>query len=174
VGFLFPTDKTMRQILKFGVVIGVTVLAFVSAACASAGGGHADGCAVAGADTVFQRRGPVYRDCAVDRKAELTTPSIRPDFRPSRGNACYSGEVEFVVDSTGHPEPETAHLVRSNDANYGQALLDIVPQLRFSPAVRQSSHVRQIYSLRMAAQAATVAVPMGSPSRPAPPSAPTC
>jgi hypothetical protein len=152
----------------------------VLGACASAGGpagagGRHSSCPLRAQDSVYLAAGPVYRDCAVDRKAEVET-NLHPDFRPFPGQSCYYAEVEFVVGPTGIPEVPTAHVVRSNNHEYGDALSALVPRLKFRPAIRDGATVRQIVDFKQVMQSVVVAVPMGSapPSRPPAPLPPSC
>lgn len=141
-------------------------------ACASAGGGAAgrkSACGLRPSDSSFAAAGPVYRDCAVDTKAQAVNPSARIDFQPARGGTnCYSAEVEFVVNATGFPETNTARVVRANDQSFGEAVLAAVRTLRYQPAIKNGQPVRQIVSERRMAQTAVVAVRAGSamPTRP--------
>jgi hypothetical protein len=139
--------------------------AVTAAACASAGGAHAGSCAAIASDSSFARSEPVYRDCAVDKKAQLTTTSLHPDFRPmSAHTGCYSAEVEFVVDTLGRPETGTARITKSNDPAFADAVLALVPQLRYSRALKNGTPVRQIVVDKQTALLSTVVVvaPMGA------------
>src|SRR5690348_18499107 len=65
----------------FAVVCGVN-------ACS---GNHATAgatpCALRPTDSVFASAGPVFRECAVDKKAKLTTTDIHPDASSLMGSA---------------------------------------------------------------------------------------
>src|SRR5687767_14380163 len=77
-----------------------------AAGCASGGSqvvSDEEGCALRAEDAVFVQDGQLFRDCAVDRKARLLTPRVRPDFT-DRTTTCHSVRVEFVVGSDGVPE----------------------------------------------------------------------
>lgn len=153
-------------------VIGFVMIALIGIGCASMGGGSAahKSCVLPARDSTFAAGGAVYRDCAVDRVARLTTTSIHPDYRPtsppSMGMACYAADVEFVVDSAGRPESQNAIVLRTTDQGYAESVVALLNRLRYEPAVRGSIPVRQIVLLqeRMATQ--TVLVKQGS----APPS----
>jgi hypothetical protein len=155
------------------------------AACASAarggGGGGASGpkgsCGLRPSDSSFAAGGPVFRDCAVDAKAQALNPSARIDFQPPRGGGnCYSAEVEFVVNTAGFPETNTARLVRANDQSFGDAVLSAVRTWRYQPARKDGKPVRQIVDERRTAQTAVVVVPAGGslPSRPPANAPPSC
>jgi hypothetical protein len=158
----------------------VTLVALVGSGCASAGGAaaHHESCALRAADSTFAAGSPVYRDCAVDKKAEPINPSSRIDFRaPQVGNYCYSADVEFVVDQAGIPEPNTVRIVHANEQVFGQAVLDAVSSWRYRPAIKDGRPVRQIVEERRAVQTAVVVVRAGSGPPAGPPprtAAPRC
>ncbi len=151
----------------------LTAGALAALACASAGGGPGakrEGCGLRASDSVYAATGPVYRDCAVDSKASLLVANQRIDFQPPRAaTACYSADVEFVVDANGSPEMQTARIVRSTDQSFGQAVLTAVAGWRYKPAEREGHRVRQIVEDRRMAQSVIVAVPAGSPPPSGPP-----
>ena len=124
-------------------------------------------CALSSTDSVFLRRGPVYRPCAVERRVEVVTKP-QPDFRPdlSFGQACYSAEFEFVVDTTGTPEVDEARQLHANDANFATAALTALAAWRYKPAYLQGVPVRQITTQKFGLSAVLVAVPAGGTPRP--------
>lgn len=99
-------------------------------------------------DSSALRPGPVYRDCEVDRPARLRTADLPVDFTPPAGNLggarCYRAEFQFVVDTTGRPEPTTLRPGRSNDRGLEEALRGNLDQLRYEPARLANRWVRQI------------------------------
>ena len=105
-------------------------------------------CVLTHADSAYLASAPVYRDCAVDRRARLLTTAVRPEFspssRPAGGTACYSAQIEFVVDSAGVPELATARVVRTNNPSFADAVLATVPGWRYLPALKNGIPVRQI------------------------------
>lgn len=157
-----------RGVLACSLMAGFAV----ALGCASAGGGPAARqarCGLRAGDSVYAATGPVFRDCAVDRKAGPMSTNSRIDFQPPRGaSLCYSADVEFVVDTVGAPEMRTAHVVRATDASFGRAVLESVANWRYQPAERDGHRVRQIVTDRRMAQTGVVVVPAGSamPSRP--------
>lgn len=147
-------------------------------ACASSGGAHgASRCALPQRDSVYAVRTPVYLDCAVDQKAELLTTTVQFEFRPNAaprpGVQCYSTELEFVVDTLGHPEGGTTRIVFKNDDGFADAVTAVVSQLRYSPALRESKRVRQIVSYKRTAATAMISTKAGSPASP-PARVPNC
>jgi hypothetical protein len=99
-------------------------------------------------DSSALQAGPVYRDCEVDRPARLRTADLPVDFTPPAGNPggarCYRAELQFVVDTTGRPEPLTVRSGRSNDRNLEDALRGHLDQLRYEPARLANRRVRQV------------------------------
>jgi TonB family protein len=94
----------------------------------------------------------------------------------SRPPACSSVELEFVVDEDGTVEGKTVHIVRTNNVEYGDAILAAVPSWRYQPATRDGKPVRQIVNEKVALVTQVVVVPKGStPTRgtTAPPRVPT-
>jgi hypothetical protein len=99
-------------------------------------------------DSSALQTGPVYRDCEVDRPARLRTGDLPVDFTPPAGNPgsgrCYRAEFQFVVDTTGRPEPLTVRPGRSNDRGLEDALRGSLDQLRYEPARLANRRVRQV------------------------------
>jgi hypothetical protein len=137
-------------------------------------------CPLTQADSAFLSRGPVYRECAVDTKAQLIPTSTRGlNFTPQRnGPNCYAVDLEVVVDTLGKPEVETAHIIRATDRSYADAVLSSVASWRFEAAMLNHRPVRQISQIGQKIAAVAVVVPAGS--GPPPPGAgrpvrpPTC
>jgi len=160
----------MRMTWMLSAAVAIIAVAF---GCSSAPREPATRCALAAADSVYLDGGPVFRDCAVDRKAKMMgTP--RFDFTPqvsanSRTN-CYAVEVQFVVAPDGMPEWRTARFISSNDAGLERAILAALPSWRFEPAQRDGVPVRQIVSQRLSA--ALVVVRATGPGAVRPPSRP--
>lgn len=157
-----------RHHLMFLASIGLIACAGASSTTAAAR------CALSSADSIFLRRGPVYRPCAVDRRVEVITKP-QPDFRPdlSFGQSCYSAEFEFVVDTTGTPEVDDARQLHANDANFATAALTALAAWRYKPAYLNGVPVRQVTTTKFGLAAVVVAVPAGGTPRP-PTRAPKC
>jgi len=163
--------------MKTSFAIGVAVLAGIIAAACATGGHGSEPCTLNAQDSTYLRRGPVFRDCAVQKKAVLITKDLHPVFRPTQARStCFSAEAEFVVNAAGAPEMETARLTYSTDPEFGMALMSLVPQLRFNPAEMDGLPVRQIVSHKEQIQVLQVTVPAGStpPKRPPGTRAPSC
>lgn len=166
----------LRQAYCF---VSLLVCAGAITACATARtGARTTNCPLAARDSVFLVGGTAYRDCAVARRARLVNSGTRPDFQPSssRRNACYSAEIEFVVDTAGVPEVRTARVVTTNDDAFAKAILETVGTWRYEPALLDGAKVRQIVTERRSAQTSVVAVPVGGalPTGPVGPSRPNC
>lgn len=96
---------------------------------------------------------------------------MRPDFQSSASeNGCLSAEVEFVVDAAGVPEFGSQRVVRATTRAFGEAVLAMVPRLKYEPARLAGAPVRQIVTEQRSAMLATVLVPKGSPPPSGPPS----
>ncbi len=155
---MMPT--AIRSFVAVGAIAGAALIA----ACASAGGGRSASssaerrasCLLRSDDSIYLQGGDVYRDCAVDRQASLVTTNVHPDFRvtgPAGG--CYTAEWEFVVGENGEPEAESARLLRASDQQFADAVRAMIGQLRYQPATRDGSAVRQIVVRRESAQVRT-------------------
>jgi protein TonB len=55
--------------------------------------------------------------------------------------------AEFVVDTTGHAEPEYFDAVSATDALLTAAVREALPRLRFRPAMLRGRLVRQVVRL---------------------------
>ena len=159
--------RFVLPIVRAAVVASVTTFIV---ACASAGKAvvRRTDCGLTDSDAIFAVGGLVYHDCSVDRPAHLTA-STHADFRtPTNSTACYSADIEFVVDTSGRPETQTARVVRTTDQPFGQSVLASLKDWRFNPAIRDSVPVRQIVTSHQAMQVSRVIMTPGasSPSRP--------
>ena len=136
----------------------LAIAATIVAACATAprAANRGGSCPLMPGDSAFLARGPVYRACAVDIPAKRIPGRSHLDFTPSVGK-CYSVEMEFVVDSLGKPERETARVIRSTDRTYEEAVMASVQDWRYVAAVLDHHPVRQIvHEKPMTAVVATV------------------
>src|SRR5262245_45887301 len=132
---------TMRRITTLAIA------AVIVAACASAprAANRGASCPLMGTDSAFLARGPVYRECAVDIKAKRIPDRTRMDFMPTPGGpSCHAVELEFVVDSLGKPERETARVIRSTDRAFADAVMATIQDWRYEAAVVDHRPVRQI------------------------------
>lgn len=156
---MMPTS--IRSFCRSFFVVGTVAGAAVIAACASAGGGAKStssaerraGCTLRAEDSIYLQGGEVYRDCAVDKQASVVTPGVHPDFHVfGATGGCYTAEWQFVVGENGEPEAETERLVHASDEGFAEAVHAMLGNLRYQPATRDGSAVRQIVVRRESAQ----------------------
>jgi TonB family protein len=88
----------------------------------------------------------VYRESEVQKSIQLiegTFPS--PRYPPALLNERMNGEVivEYVVDSTGRPRPETFRVVRATHPEFTAAVRKALRHARFHPAELGGRHVPQ-------------------------------
>ena len=96
-------------------------------------------------DSATMALAPIYRDCEVDRPAKVRS-QIRISFQPHTSGMearCYKTEVEFVVDTAGHPEPDDVKVVSGNSPELAEAVQASLPTLRYDPAQLGGRPVRQ-------------------------------
>jgi Gram-negative bacterial TonB protein C-terminal len=161
--------------LRFSVSAATVIVAVLVGACASSGSKTASAesdCALRPQDSTFAAHIPLYRECAVQRRAREITTGINPDFQPtSRGNGCYSAEIEFVVTASGTPDATTARVVRTNTPELADAALKVIPRFRYEPAQRDGAPVAQIVLRKFEMITKIVMAPAGqrpNPGRPGP------
>src|SRR5258708_27270959 len=117
----------------------VMAIVLIAIACASGSGKSArrTDCDLLDRDSVFVLSGPAYRDCGVDRVARRLPSDVHPDFSPTaRRSACYSADLEFVVDSAGVPETRTARVVRAPDQEFAGPVVATLGRAVDHPALR--------------------------------------
>jgi hypothetical protein len=161
----------------------LVIASVIVAACAGApprtAAERAAACPLTLADSALLSRGPVYRECAVDKKAQLIPTSTRGlNFTPQRnGPNCYAVDLEVVVDTLGKPEVETAHIIRATDRSYADAVLSSMASWRFEAAMLNHRPVRQISQIGQKIASVVVVAPAGSAPPPGagrPVRMPTC
>ena len=132
----------MRQIVM------VAVLSAIAVACAGKAAQTATTTECPPVPAEFLTAGPVFRDCAVDRKAR--EPAVFPQLRmvdlPRRQSGCSKVVIEMVVDSTGSPVTQTAKVLQSNDTQFEQLVLSSIGALRYTPAMKDNQRVAQLVS----------------------------
>ncbi|MDP1858904.1 MAG: hypothetical protein Q8K82_09545 [Gemmatimonadaceae bacterium] len=132
------------------------------------------GCPEISVDSV-QAGEPVYLACQVDREAKPRGIAPRIDWSPSpselRDGSCFRAEYQFVVDTLGIPDVRTVRDVGSTTSSFQQAARDAIPRLRYSPALRNGTPVRQLVSHTQSAAIRRVITssPAGSPPSTRPP-----
>ena len=152
--------------LPFLVGLAVAFMACSSATTSS----RAAACTLTAGDSVFLKGGPVYREGAVSQRVQVVEHSARPDFRPDVSlqfrDACYSAEIQFVVDESGNPETEDAKVLHSNNPAFASAAIQALSRWRYRPAQLNGVAVRQITTEKFGLAAVVVAVPAGQTPRP--------
>ncbi len=158
--------------LKNGTLQATILVAVIAAfagasACASGGGARGSKCAATPGDSVYRAAGVVYRPCAVDREARLSS-SRHPTFTPNTagGQSCYTAEFEFVVDKNGKPILQTVRALRSNDPGFASSTAELIPGLIYEPAIKDGEAVNQIAAYKQTASVVKIVVPAGAPVRP--------
>ena len=148
--------------VTIGRTITVAIAAMIVAACATAprAANRGASCPLMQTDSAFLAGGLVYRECAVDIKARrIPDTKSHLVFTPqASGPSCYAVEVEFVVDSLGKPERETARVVRSTDRNFADAVMATIQDWRYEAAVLNHRPVRQIVLDKQTATVGAVVV----------------
>jgi hypothetical protein len=151
----------VRDLRRTCLLVAVSCAAM---ACAT-GGRRVSGsnCQLSASDSAYLDGGPVYRDCAVDTRARLLDSRVNSDFQPGDprfgGRQCYSAVIAFVVDTAGAPEPQTVRVVRTNDQSFADALIRVLPRLRYQPAHKNTRPVRQIVEYGQVVSLVAVPVP---------------
>lgn len=173
---MYSPDLTWSE-LQLSACRSLLVFSAISmAACAGrSGSSRAEACALTESDSTYLALGRVYRDCAVDHRAQVVDRSAHADFqpRPQGLSSCYTAEIEFVVSASGVPEIEEAKVLRTNDPSFAQAALAAMARWRYKPADIDGLPVRQIVREKMKIGVVLVAVPAGQTPRP-PTRGPVC
>ena len=112
-------------------------------------------CQLSKADSAYVADKPLYRDCAVDQKAQLIGLAPNPDLRemPQRPGT-YRVVIQFVVDTLGTPESGTVHVTRTTSNEFAEAVLATIPRLHYRPAHKDGVAVRQIVTIDREVRAA--------------------
>ena len=150
-------------------ILPVFFLVVHHAALAQKAHGHCSGGKL---DSLWLAAGPVYRDCEVDRKAELRGNAPRLNYTPPLdGPRCRQVELEFVVDTLGQPELSTLRTRSANAPSFEDAVREVVPSLHYLPARLADRPVRQLVVYKEGIVSVIVVSPSGMPPR-APPRPP--
>ena len=117
----------------------------------------------------------VYQACQVDREARQRGSGPRPEWTPStselRDGGCMRADFKFVVDTLGVPEVETIRDVTATNMGFQQAVRDVIPRLRYEPALLNGAPVRQMvaYQQTVGVRVVMSSSPSGRPSSSRPP-----
>lgn len=90
-----------------------------------------------------------YSEFQVERRATLQPGNPTSQYPPMLRSANVEGEVlaQFVVDTAGRVDMSTFHVLKSTHDLFTQAVKDVLPQLKFSPAEAGGRKVRQLVQL---------------------------
>jgi TonB family protein len=82
----------------------------------------------------------------VDKRALLVRGSVEPAYPDSLKQAKVSGKVvaKFIVDTTGHAKVESIEIVSATNQLFAIAVLEALPQMKFSPAELNKAKVSQV------------------------------
>ena len=80
-------------------------------------------------------------------------------------------DFKFVVDTLGVPEVETIRDVTATNMGFQQAVRDVIPRLRYEPALLNGAPVRQMvaYQQTVGVRVVMSSSPSGRPSSSRPP-----
>jgi TonB family protein len=106
--------------------------------------------------------GTVFVESELDRAVERDPMSAAPAYPEELRRTGVSGmtTVEFVVDTTGHPDTTSFSVVMATHREFAAAVREALPFMLFRPAELRGRHVRQlvrqdfIFRLVQAAEAA--------------------
>ena len=90
--------------------------------------------------------GSPYFEYQVDKQVARAPGSTGPRYPNALRANSIEGEViaQFVVDSAGHYEEGSLHVLKSSHELFTQSLRDALPQMRFLPAEVGGAKVRQL------------------------------
>jgi TonB family protein len=87
-----------------------------------------------------------YFEFQVEKQASPTANSPQPKYPQMLWDANVEGEVlaQFVVDTSGHVEMGTFKVLKSSHELFTRAVRNVLPDMRFDPAVINGRKVRQV------------------------------
>ena len=90
--------------------------------------------------------GAPYFEFQVERAVTLRVGSVGPKYPQSLKDAKVEGTVlaQFVVDTTGTPEPHTFKVLQSSNPLFAEAVRDALAQMQFTPALVGGRPVKQL------------------------------
>lgn len=123
----------------------------------------------------MDRRGgiaEVYQRCEVDTPASLPRVMPRPNYTLTRTTNCARVQLEMVVDDSGRVRLPTVKVLRTTEQGLTDAVIAILPALRYAPAQKGGRPVAQLVEYGVAVGSSVRAVgasqaTAGRPPRPA-------
>jgi TonB family protein len=115
----------------------------------------------------------VYLAREVDRPAAIIPGGAFPRYPAGMKSSSIEGQVKvgFVIDTTGAIELATIYLVSSSHPGFLETVRNVLPKLRFEPAMRRGQRVRmwgtQAFEFRLGGFCLTRPCP--TPTNPPPP-----
>ena len=106
-------------------------------------------------DSLERAGSPVFVAADLDRVVERDPTSAAPSYPPDLEKQAVEGGVsaEWVVDSTGHADTTSFHVVTSTHPGFTEAVRAVLPLMRFRPAElagrRVAQMVRQEFMFRI-------------------------
>jgi hypothetical protein len=154
---------------------GILLLLASALVSASELDGQSRDCRKEKADSAHAVALGVHRGCEVDRSARLQSDMrVRPMDLDARIQ-CHKVALDFVVDTLGIPEVQTARLISTNSDGLAEAVRAALGSLRYRPAQLDNLPVRQLvlYEMKMRVRVTISSSPRG-PSGAASGRAPGC
>ena len=92
---------------------------------------------------------PTYFEFQVMKPVRALPNQVTPRYPESMRKSGIQGEVlaQFVVDTLGHADMSTFKVLRSNAAEFTNAVRVALPQMLFEPAELQNRRVRQVVQM---------------------------
>ena len=93
--------------------------------------------------------GDIFSTASVERIASLRAGSPTPHYPELLRAARLEGRVDvrFVVDTLGRIEPASPVILESTDPRFTAAVRDVLPRLRFTPALAAGRKVRMMVEM---------------------------
>lgn len=112
--------------------------------------------------------GTTYFEFQVTKPVAIGPGNVPPTYPTSLREAKISGEVlaQFVVDTLGHADMGTFHVLKSTDSLFAKAVEAVLPRYQFIPAELTGRKVRQLVQMPFQFNFSTAPPPSSSPPSP--------
>jgi len=92
---------------------------------------------------------PEFKEFRIERPAQPMAQNPAPRYPDALRAANIEGDVlaQFVVDTTGRVEATTFKVLKSTRPEFVDAVKDVLPELRFTPAEVGGRHVKQLVQM---------------------------